>query len=157
MVKHLLAALLFIQSAYAVGPISDAKVMPGRSGFANYVKNPSGFLNTRNINTSSASITRDTDSADKIDGIASLVCDASAQNGYCEWETDTIQEGDKTGNCEARGLFKGDASLYKVQVTDGSTVQTSSSVLSNVSDWTSFSVNFPCGSTRKIRLTLHLS
>ena len=154
MVKQLLALLFLIQSAYAVGPISDAKVMPGRSGgFTNYVKNPSGFKNTRNITTSSASIARDTDASDKIDGIASLVCDASAQNGYCEWDLDTIQEGDKTGNCEASGLFKGDASLYKVQVTDGTNVVNSSSVLANVSDWTAFSVNYPCGSTRKIRLT----
>lgn len=153
MVKLIGLLLLFTQTALASGVISEAGIAPYRSGFTNYVKNPSGFKNVRNITTSSASITRDTDAADKLDGIASLVCDSSADGGYCEWTMNTIQEGDKTGNCEAIGVFKGDASLYKVQVTDTTNVLASSSVLSNASDWTAFSVNFPCGSSRSIRLT----
>lgn len=150
----LVSLLLFLSTtAFANSVVNEHGIAPYRSGFTNYVKNPSGFRNNRNITAPNATITRDTDAADKIDGIASLICDASAQNGYCEWTMNTIQEGDKTGNCEASGVFKGDASLYKVQVTDTTNVLTSSSVLSNASDWTAFSVNFPCGSSRSIRLT----
>lgn len=134
--------------------ISRVDVVQSQDSQVNYVINPSGFKNALNITTSSASITQDTSGAsDLLDGIASLICDASAQNGYCSWDSKTIQEGDKTGNCEAKAVFKGDASLYKLQVYDGSNVVASSAVLSNATDWTDVSVNYPCGSTRTVRLT----
>lgn len=134
--------------------LSRPDVIESQDSKVNYVINPSGFKNALNVTTSNATIAQDTSGAtDLLDGIASLVCDASAQNGYCEWDSKTIQEGDKTGNCEGKAVFKGDASLYKLQVTDGSNVLTSSSVLSNATDWTEVSINYPCGATRKVRLT----
>ncbi len=134
--------------------VNDSTVFPGAYAPTNYIKNPSAHKNaTIGTATSSATLTRDTDAADKLDGISSFICDSSAQNGYCEWTTNTIQEGDKTGNCAATAQFKGDASLYKLQVTDGSNVVNSSSVLSSQSDWTDVTVNYPCGSTRTVRFT----
>lgn len=139
----------FAQSA---GKLIDGTIASGVYAPRNYVKNPSGFKNTLGITVSSATIARDTDTADKLDGIASLVCDASSQNGYCLWSLDTIQEGDKTGNCEFKVTYKGDASLYKLRITDTSSTLTDSSVLANVTDWTEASINYPCGSTRDVRL-----
>lgn len=134
--------------------VVEGDVTPGLATARNYIKNPSAHKNASfGTSTSSATLTRDTDTADKLDGIASFICDASAQNGYCQWDTNTIQEGDKTGNCAAQATYKGDASLYKLQVYDGSNVVNSSSVLSNASDWTTVTVNYLCGSTRSVRLT----
>jgi hypothetical protein len=133
---------------------SRPDIVESQDSKVNYVINPSGFKNALNVTTSSATIAQDvTGSSDLLDGVASLVCDASAQNGYCEWDSKTIQEGDKTGNCEAKAVFKGDASLYKLQIHDGSNVVTSSAVLANASDWSAVSVNYPCGTTRTVRLT----
>jgi hypothetical protein len=144
---------LNLQAQGAPGKIDDSMIHVGANAPTNYVKNPSAVYNVSGITLSSATGTRDTDTADKLDGKASWLCDSSSQNGYCEWDSNTIQEGDKTGNCEAKAQFKGDASLYKLQIHDGSNVLASSSVLPNVTDWTSVSVNYPCGTTRKVRLT----
>lgn len=133
---------------------SRPDIMVSQDSKVNYVKNPSGYKNAQDITVSSATIAQDVSgSSDFLDGVASLICDASSQNGYCEWDSNAIQEGDKTGNCEAKALFKGDASLYKLQIHDGSNVLASSSVLSNATDWTEVSINYPCGATRKVRLT----
>lgn len=142
-----------VMEAESANVMSDITIAPGISAYRNYVKNPIARLNSSNITVSSASKARDTDAADKLDGYASILCDASSQNGYCEFDLDTILEGDKTGDCEFSGLFKGDASLYKAQITDGSTAVASTSVLGTVSDWTKFSVNYPCGATRSVRFT----
>lgn len=120
----------------------------------NYVKNPSARASsTLGTATSSASIARDTDTADKLDGVASFTCDASSQGGYCEWQTYAIQEGDKTGACEASVTFKGDATLYSLQVYDGSNAVTVSPVLTNESDWREMIFLYPCGATRTVRFT----
>ncbi len=149
--------LLIIQMslpAQAVGVTGTQEILPGTTATRNYIKNPSAFKQASfGTSTSSAAIARDTDSADKLDGIASFTCDASAQNGYCQWDTYTIEEGDKTGNCLASAQYKGDASLYKWQIYDGSNVVANSNVLSNVTDWTTVNLNYPCGSTRSARLT----
>jgi hypothetical protein len=133
--------------------IIDGDVTPGLNTVRNYIKNPSAHKNaTYGVSTSNATVAQDTDAADKLDGKSSFTCDASAQNGYCAWATNTIQEGDKTGSCAATAHFKGDASLYKLTVTDTTNTLNSSSVLSNETDWKEVSVNYPCGSPRDVRL-----
>ena len=156
--KFFLSTLLVITQCTPVlaqsAKFARPEIVESQDSKGNYVINPSGFKNALNITTSSATIAQDvTGATDLLDGVASLVCDASAQNGYCQWTSKTIQEGDKTGNCEAKAVFKGDASLYKLEVYDGSSVVASSSVLPSVTDWTSVSVNYPCGATRNIRFT----
>ncbi len=154
---YLLSVLVACQPAFAqqaVGKVVEGTIFPGTSMFANYVKNPSGHKNALNITTSNASIARDvTGASDLVDGKSSLVCDASAQNGYCQWTNDTIAEGDKTGNCQGFLIYKGDASLYKMQIYDGSSAVHSSSVLTNASDWQEVALNYPCAATRNIRFT----
>lgn len=120
----------------------------------NYVKNPSGVNNTLGITTSSAAKARVTTSGYKVDGIASISCDSSADGGYCEWDVDTIGDQDKTGTCSASLIYKGNASLYRLQVHDGTSVVSQSNVLSNATDWTQAFISFPCSSTtQKPRLT----
>lgn len=141
----------------AVGRVVDGTIFPGlTTDLQNFIQNPSARMNaTQNTATSSATLTRDTTGAsDLIDGIASFICDASAQNGYCEWNTYTIPEGYKTGNCMAALQYKGDASLYRLQITDGTNVISQSTYpLGNVTDWTWAIINYPCGSPRKVRFT----
>lgn len=155
MQKRLISFLLALASASAFGSgqTSEDRIQPYQATARNYVKNPSGFKNSSNVTTSSASISRDTTTGNKVDGIASLSCDTSSNGGYCEWTLETIEDGDKSGICGATGLLKGDASLYKIQVTDGTNVLRSSDALQNFTDWTTFEVVYPCGSSRTIRLT----
>lgn len=155
MVKNFLVLIALLTSnAFALpGQIGENKVNPTHSAFTNYITNPSAFkAAATGTSTSSATLVRDTDAADSLDGIASFLCDASAQNGYCSWQTDTLNEGDKTGNCEFKGLYKGDASQYKAVVINGSDEVAYSDTLLNVTDWTPFSVNAPCASSVTVRL-----
>lgn len=151
----ILSALLLVGSishAQSARMLEADQLSNGQS-MRNYIKNPSARKNTSGTAVSSATLVRDTDAADKIDGYASFLCDASAQNGYCEFDTLAIQEGDKTGNCEASAVYKGDGSLYKLQVWDGTSAVSVTNTLPNVSDWTPISANYPCGATREVRLT----
>lgn len=136
--------------------ISPEEVFPWIDHRRNYVEMPTPLKNGTLANwvvTSNATITRDTDSADALDGVASYICDASAQNGYCEWDSKTIAEGDKSGSCSAAITYKGDATLYKVQVYDGTSAISVSETLENATDWQLQVFNYPCGSSRKVRLT----
>jgi hypothetical protein len=123
-------------------------------GQVNFIKNPSAEFNANDITTSNASVSQDTDSGDAIGGANSILCDASAQNGYCEFDLNTITRPYDRGDCHFEGWYKGDATLYKAQILDGSAnVLNSSLVLTNESDYRKFDVTYPCGSSRKVRFT----
>lgn len=142
-----------ISAQQSSGRIVDGVIFPGTRVSRNYVKNPSALKNAAFVTTSSATITRDADAADSIDGVSSFLCTSSTNGGYCQFDSETILEGDKSGYCMAYAVYKGDASLYQLQVHDGSNVVTSSVLLTNAADWTEISVTGTCGSTRRIRLT----
>lgn len=150
-IKLALSILLLGNPVIAQQRVEKIDILEGQKTYKNYVKNPSAIKNTNGTSVSSASIARDTDAADKLDGIASFTCDASAQNGYCLWQVNTINEGDKTGNCEVSATFKGDASLYSLRLTDGTNVLYDLP-LKNQADWGGASFNYPCGATRDVRL-----
>lgn len=151
LVKILISSLLLSVSANAQQSISNTDIFQTAKIQKNYIKNPSALKNLNGTSTSSATLTRDTDTADKLDGVASFNCDTSANGGYCLFQTNTIQEGDKTGSCEASITYKGDASLYSLRITDGTNTLIDQALLS-VSDWQLVSVNYPCGATRDVRL-----
>lgn len=135
-------------AANAWGSIGGAN-----SSDTNYVKNPSAKANANDVTTSSATVTRDTTSGYKIDGYASFSCNTSANGGYCEWDLNTIQNPDDSGNCEWSGQIKGDGTLYSAQLLDGSANVLNSIALGNVTDWAGFQVTYPCGAARKGRIT----
>jgi hypothetical protein len=143
--------VLLSQIAFAQVTIERPDIIETQKSYRNYIKNPTALKNLNGTSTSSAALTRDTDTADKLDGVASFNCDTSASGGYCLWQTNTIQEGDKSGNCEASIAYKGDASLYSLRVTDGTNTLIEVA-LGNKTDWTNEWVNYPCGSTRDVRL-----
>lgn len=122
------------------------------SGSRNYVLNPSATRNTVGTSVSSATIARDTDAGDRLDGVASFLCDSSAQNGHCQWNLATINSPDDVGNCEARVWYKGDATLYQLAIFDGTTQLALGGALQNVSTWTPAAVTYPCGASRSVRL-----
>jgi hypothetical protein len=140
--------------------IDSADIQPKASSSRNYVLNQSALINTAGSSSSGATLVRDTTTAN-IDGIASWGCDGAAQNNYCEWTVGTVYAPDTSGNCQFSGSYFGDARLYDFQVLDGSanvlasTAVGSGSGLSNVTAYTPFTINYPCGASgaRKVRLT----
>lgn len=155
MFKLLLGAILFSFSANAqVGiSIGQEDVIESQIVNRNFIINPSAARNTRGTSVTSATIARDVLAADRVDGIASFECDTSANGGFCEFATKTIPVSDQTGSCQTTALFKGDGSLYSLQVMSGSNVLTSLP-LGNFADWTQISTAIlPCGTPRSVRLT----
>lgn len=149
---------LFISTLVNAQVVGDRNTgftsVSGADYFTNYILNPSAKKNVTSISTSSAAVARSTTAGYKIDGVSSIECDASALNGYCEFTLDTIRNPADEGNCEFKGLVKGDGTLYAAQVLDGSSnVLATSSVLGNRTTWTPFSVNYVCSSSRKVRIT----
>ena len=119
--KLFLAAVLFlggttVNAQTSPGRRVDGTLFPGISASVNYIKAPLPYiaadLNSNTTATSSATLTRDTSTNYKLDGVASYQCDTSSQNGYCEFKANTINDGDKSGNCSASFQYKGDATLY---------------------------------------------
>ncbi len=155
--RNIFLLLFFTLSANAqqsAGRINNSTLFTG-TGTAptNYIKNPSGFFNTNDITVSGAAIARDTTTANKLDGIASLTCDTSGSNGYCQFALNTIQEGDKTGNCEVKFQYKGDATLHVIRLTDLTDIIAQSPRLTNATDWTWASMSYPCGALRAVRFS----
>ncbi|MFN7453132.1 MAG: hypothetical protein ACK5RO_00590, partial [Pseudobdellovibrionaceae bacterium] len=102
--------LLLSTAALAQVRTEKIDILESHSAFKNYIINPSAVKSaTAGTAFSSASLTRDTDTNDRIDGAASFLCDTSALNGFCEFDTSTILFPDTNGNCEASIEFKGDA------------------------------------------------
>jgi hypothetical protein len=151
MFKSILATILLSSSSLAQQVVSP-EIVESQIVDRNYIINPSATKNaTRGTATSSASLTRDTDSGDRIDGVASFNCDTSALGGYCEHLMNTINAPDTVGNCAVSFSYKGDGSLYSARLTDGSNTLVDRA-LSNVSDWTDVTVPYPCGATRVLRM-----
>lgn len=127
-------------------------ILESHSAQKNYIRNPSATRSgTLGTASSSASIGRSVAIADRIDGVASFTCDTSALNGFCEWLTETIKKPDDVGNCEASVHYKGDGTLKSLVVSNG-TSTLASIPLGNVADWTQASINYPCGTSRTVRI-----
>jgi hypothetical protein len=152
--RHFITLLFFALTIPAAAQVSVIRpdVIETISGEKNYIRNPSAVRNARDVTVSSATIARDTTSGNRLDGVASFVCDSSAQNGFCEWTTTTINDGDTSGNCEASFLYKGDGTRYVLRLTDGTSALVSTSLLTNETTWRKATVNYPCGTTRRVQL-----
>lgn len=152
-VKVFTLAVLLAAAPALAHVVGDQSILPRRSGFTNYVKNPSAKDNKLYVTTSSATVNRDVSAGNMVDGYASFTCDTSSNGGYCEWDLDTLLDGDKTGDCAASAIVKGDGSLYSFQLLDGSANVKNQVALANYSDWQPVEVTFPCQSAAKVRLT----
>jgi hypothetical protein len=98
------------------------------------------------------------DTTNKIDNVASYSVDTSALNGYVEFSLDAVYAPATGGNCEFKGVFLGDGSLYRAQIVDGSgNLLNQTTVLSpsDATKWQPFSVTYPCADSgsRKVRIT----
>ena len=147
---------LFTQTTWGqtTGKNIEFNSVTGADYFTNYVIQPSAKKNAASTTTSSASVSKDT--TNKIDNVASYSVDASAQNGYVEFTLGTVYDPATSGNCEFKGVFKGDGTLYKAQIVDGSgNLLNQTSVLTNETNWRTFSVTYPCAASgsRKVRIT----
>lgn len=123
---------------------------------SNMVKNPSAAKNLNDTMKLGATLSRDTSSGNKIDGKASFLLDAGALNDYLELDLHTPNDEQTSGNCGFKGLFKGDARLYRAQILDGSSNVLAQTVpLTNETGFREFRVWYPCGASgaRKVRIT----
>lgn len=137
-----------------VGKNAEFNSVSGADYYTNFVINESAKKNAANTVTSNATVARGT--TNKIDNVASFTVDASALNGYVEFTLGTIYDPATSGNCEFKGVFKGDGTLYKAQIVDGSgNLLNQTPVLTNETNWRAFSVTYPCAASgsRKVRIT----
>jgi hypothetical protein len=155
--KFLLAFIfLFSQTTFGqtVGRNIEFNSVSGADYYTNFVINESAKKNTANTVTSNATVARGT--TNKIDNVASFTVDASAQNGYVEFTLGTVYDPATSGNCEFKGVFKGDGTLYRAQIVDGSgNLLNQTRALTNETSWRPFSVTYPCAASgsRKVRIT----
>lgn len=157
--RFLLAFIFLISNTtwgQTVGKDIEANSSTGLDYSTNYVRNPSAKKNAASTSTSSATVTQDT--TNKIDNVASYSVDTSASNGYVEFTLDSVYAPATGGNCEFKGVFLGDGSLYRAQIVDGSgNLLNQTAVLSpsDATKWQPFSVTFPCAASgsRKVRIT----
>ena len=133
--RFLLAFIfLFTQTTWGqtVGKNAEFNSVSGADYYTNFAINESAKKNAANTVTSNATVARGT--TNKIDNVASFTVDASALNGYVEFTLGTIYDPATSGNCEFKGVFKGDGTLYKAQIVDGSgNLLNQTSVLTNIS------------------------
>lgn len=155
---RLITAIIFLFSQLTWGQVvnktAEFNYVWGADYFTNWVLNPSANLNLSNTTTSNATLTRDTTT--KLNNVASFNLDASATSGYAEFTLGTVVAPATAGNCEFKGVYLGDGSLYSAQVLDGSANVLSSARLQNSgSNWQAFSIYYPCAASgsRKVRIT----
>lgn len=151
-----LASFFFISSvsfAQTVGKQAEFNSALGVDYQSNLIKNPSAYKNAASVAVSSSSCIRGT--TNKIDGKASWTVTTTALAGYCEFTLLVPSSEQTAGNCEYKGKFMGDGTLYSAQITDGSGNVLNSVNLTNETSWRDYSVTYPCAAsgTRKVRIT----
>lgn len=130
---------------------------PSVTTLSNYIKNPSADKNLLYINyyLGSASITRDTSAGYRLDGGASIKVPSFSVSvgltGSIDHDLYPLSDSvtSKSKMCEFKGQIKGDASKWYAKIFDGAT-EVKSLKLSNVPDWTKFSVITGCVANPKI-------
>jgi hypothetical protein len=147
MFKILIFSLLFCTQAFAqnLSQVEQVSYSPGLSSYKNYVKNPDCWKNTAGVTVSAGTFSKSTSTP--LNGDTGTQCNiistGSAQS-YC-WTTNALGEDLKGQNCEAKFVYKGNASLYKTYVTQGSTQVSTDLQLTNPTYSQPVSINFPCG------------
>jgi hypothetical protein len=110
----------------------------------NYVKNPNAFVDATNVTTSSATATRSTTTPLSKSGTEWNVTVTSA-NGTATWATDSLAEGLKGPQCEARWKYRGFQSTTLFQVRQGANVVAQVLATVNTISTTQGSLPFSCG------------
>lgn len=163
--KILLALILAItpvSHGQVKGKVDDSSIQPGIQVKTNYVINPSAIKNyTLGTTRSNVTVTRETGTGYKYDGLSSFGVDTTSDTGYVEWALNPISDQDKVNgrNCWAMIEYKGNGSLYSVQVVDQFTASTQlgDGTLGAGLDWTTAYVpvncEIPIPYARTIRVT----
>lgn len=135
--------------------ISDAKVLEFLNSPMNFVKNPFARYNTNDVTCVNATKNRDV-VTDPLFGISAHTFVGTALNGYCEYALRPIDNPykDFKGGCEFGVFIKGDASLYRLIIYDGTATEKirSASTLGNNTGFTYYSLPYQCQATPRIRL-----
>jgi len=144
------AALISIALQLCCTPAAaQVLTIPGQYGIntqmpTNYVKNKGCYSSVRDITASGGSLTRNTTTP--LENGADCAIDASASGQTYSFSTYNFDRALAGQNCEARFVYKGDASLYKAYVLVNSVKATADLQLINSStNPQTVSLNFPCG------------
>ena len=121
----------------------------------NYIKNSGIERNDANITDSSSIASRTTTTP--LEGVGSLVIDATASGQKVVFLADDLQAGLLGQSCEAQFSYQGDASLYKAYVQLASTTVSAEQQLVNTGTSTQRIVlSFPCGASTTDDPSIHI-
>lgn len=149
--KKLLGLLLTTSSAFAGQGFTSFPSLQNR----NFHPNPSAERGTGGMTVSNVTMTRDTDPADKFNGMASYALTSATHTAFIR--TDDIPL-DKPyadgGNCEAQVYYKGDGSKWQLEIrpSGGGSVLVSTPLASSTG-WSRAAVNYPCATNLRIYVT----
>jgi hypothetical protein len=156
--KHLILLTAFFASSVFGGElrVSDSQVVTGlaKSGLPSYILNPSCEKGKANITDTDNIVTRvSSGGLGDLGTDCQIDADASGEKAVFAWRAYPNRlEG---GNCEVSGYYKGDASLYKVNVVQDSVV-VNSLQLSNAASGQEYSIAFPCGADNADLVTVEI-
>lgn len=150
--------LFFTTSVLAQGTISFSanQVMTqlAKQGTPSYILNPQCQKNEANITDTNNILTR-TASGGLGDLGTDCAIDAGTSGHLASWDLRAYPNRLESQNCEAIGYYKGDASLYKIDVVQNSAV-VASTQLTSATNGQLVSLNFPCGSDNSQLVTLEV-
>lgn len=121
-------------------------IFPGIYSARNLVKNPNCRRGAADITAASVSMTANTTSG-PLNGLSDCKWDPSATAQEISWAVNTFPTGVKNGNCEARLVYSGDASLVSFFVRNSSGPVANGVSLTNADNSKAeASIFYPCSS-----------
>jgi hypothetical protein len=125
-----------------------------KAGTPSYILNPACQKNEANITDSDNIVTRvATGGLSDLGTDCQIDADASGEKAVWAWRAYPLRL--ESQNCEAIGYYKGDASLYKINVVQDA-VTVNSVQLTNSTAGQVVSINFPCGADNADLVTTEL-
>jgi hypothetical protein len=147
MIKIILFLLITSAAMAQSNRVVQGGIFPNANYFTNFVKNSDADVNILNIVNASSIVTRNTTTP--LFGAADFSIDATTSGQIVQFSVETYPAGIK-GNCEASFSINGDASLYKVYVSDGSNKLTADFQLGNYTQRTPIALNFVCTTNARL-------
>jgi hypothetical protein len=126
-----------------------------KSGVPSLITNPQCAYNEVGITDTNNILTRNTAATALGDLGTDCAIDAGTSGHLASWALRAYPNRLELQNCEAIAYYKGDASLYKIDVVQNSAV-VASTQLTNAANGQLVSLNFPCGSDNSQLITLEV-
>lgn len=162
LLKSLVAATLIFGVAVPPQALASATVRdwgfninPKQVNYRNFVPNPYAIGNTIGWTATSATVATDTTTGYDFEGLSSFaVTSATNVATIATADIALVQPYSASGNCQITASYKDDASKWQMEVraSGGSTVL-SSVALTNSTNWSQASINYPCTNNARVYFT----